>query len=363
MEISEDEDNASVTSTKKKKKPILPMGVRRIEHKEEQVTLTTAAEIEAQDNAGGEVSESSDEEGLFVGGPSGEELISGSGSGSGGGGGGGSGGDDIKIKKEPGDADAMDMDAIPEGIKAPDSPELKKKALVGEQKPKKKSAAGLRDPEAEALAEDLQRNLDLFTISGDDVAATEEGGAINPSLEGHMFLFQFPRVLPPLKAVSRAGKVKSEPNDDDVVMLNQTPAHIDLTQENPSDKTKVKKENPDDVENAEEDDSEGDELHQGGYLGDLIVRKSGRVELSWGGMKLEMMPGTQASFLSTVVLIEEADIKPDGEGQAQAPTQSGQMGGVAYGMGKIQGSFALAPAWGEEEEWIVTEEELEGYGV
>ena len=350
MEVSDDEDNASVTSTKKKKKPILPMGVRRIEHKEEQVTLTTAAEIEAQDNAGAEVSESSDEEGLFVGGPSGEELIS-------------SGGDDIKIKKEPGDADAMDMDAIPEGIKAPGSPELKKKVVVGEQKPKKKFAAGLRDPEAEALAEDLQRNLDLFTISGDDVAATEEGGAINPSLEGHMFLFQFPRVLPPLKAVSHAGKVKSEPSDDDVVMLNQTPAHIDLTQDNPADKTKVKKENPDDAEADDQEDSEGDELHQGGYLGNLIVRRSGRVELSWGGMKLEMMPGTQASFLSTVVLIEEADIKPNGEGQAQASTQPGQMGGVAYGMGKIQGSFALAPAWGEEEEWIVTEEELEGYGV
>jgi DNA-directed RNA polymerase III subunit RPC4 len=35
------------------------------------------------------------------------------------------------------------------------------------------------------------------------------------------------------------------------------------------------------------------------------------------------------------------------------------MAGAAYGMGKIQGSFALAPVWGDEEDWVVDPKDLE----
>ena len=336
----------------KKKKSIMPMGIRRVEHKEEEVTLTTAAEIEAQEKAGLEEQEESDEEGLFVGGPAGGEDVSetprdtsvwehavsqprG----------------DVKIKREEGEADKMDMDQIPPGIKAPESPEQKKKPLAGDQKPKKKPVA-LRDPEAEIIEQDLKHMLDLFTIQGDDAAA-EAGSAHNPALEGHMFLFQFPPVLPPLRVVPREGAsepaVKPEP-DDDVVMLDQ-PQHgagpsvnIDLTQ----DADKIKKEGDGDGDGGEDQEG-GDELREGGYLGDLVVRRSGRVELSWGGQKLELMPGTQTNFLSTAVLIERADVKPG---------DASQMAGFAYGMGKIQGSFALAPVWGDEEDWVVDPEDL-----
>lgn len=349
-EVSDEEDGASITSTKKKKKLIMPMGIRRVEHKEEGVTMTTAAEIEAQEKAGAG-GEESDEDGLFVDGsaqlenieePTIEEST---------------GDGDIwemaetrKIKKEEGDDDgAMDLDEAPVGIKAPDSPVLKKKVPVGEQKPKKKRAAP-KDPETEIIAEDLQRMLDLFTLQGDDALA-EDGTTNNAALEGHMFLFQFPPVLPPLRVVPHDGtsanpiSIKPEP-DDDAVMLNQPPVNIDLTQETDG---KVKKEGG--GEGDEDDEEEdGDELKEGGFLGNLIVRKSGKVELSWGGQQLSLMPGIQTNFLSTAVLIEQADEK------AADPNQ---MAGVAYGMGKIQGSFALAPVWGDEEDWVVDPKDLE----
>jgi DNA-directed RNA polymerase III subunit RPC4 len=345
VEISDEEDRASITSTKKKKKAVMPMGIRRVEHKDEGVTMTTAAEIEAQEKAGA-VEDESDEDGLFVSGPAAVEDLEEPAK------------DDVareaaqsrKIKQEEGEGGAMDLDEIPEGIKAPDSPELRKKVPVNEQKPKKKAAA-LKDTEAEIIAEDLQRMVDLFTLEGEDAVA-EDGTTNNAALEGHMFLFQFPPVLPPLRVVPHDGTstnpipIKPEP-DDDVVMTSKPPVNIDLTQDTDQ---KAKKEGDGEEVDDEQEDADGDELREGGFLGNLTVRKSGKVELSWGGQKLELMPGTQTNFLSTAVLIEQADVKPG---------DPSQMAGVAYGMGKIQGSFALAPVWGDEEEWVVDPKDLE----
>jgi DNA-directed RNA polymerase III subunit RPC4 len=322
----------------------MPMGIRRVEHKEEGVTMTTAAEIEAQEKAGA-VEEESDDDALFVGGPAQVEDFEETPRGE------GEAAPTRKIKKEEADVGAMDLDEIPEGegIKAPESPELKKKVPVSQQKPKKSAAP--KDPEAEIISQDLQRMLNLFTVQGEDGLA-EDGTANNAALEGHMFLFQFPPVLPPLHVVPRDGTstnpvpIKPEP-DDDVVMLNEPPVNIDLTQD---DDSNVKKEGDGEEGGDKQDKEKGEELKEGGYIGNLIVRKSGRVQLSWGGQMLDMMPGIQSNFLSTAVLIEHADEK------AGDPNQ---MAGVAYGMGKIQGSFTLAPVWGDEEEWVVDPKDLE----
>lgn len=344
VEPEEEEDSRATVISTKRKKSILPMGIRRVERKEEEVTITTAAEIEAQEKAGTADAHESEEEGLFVGGPSGEDvsepprdeavwehavpqLRS-----------------NVRIKTEDGEAREMDLDEIPEGVKAPESPEQKKKVLAqptGEQKPKKSAAP--KDPEAEIIAQDLQRMLNMFTLQGSD------GGA--SPLEGHMFLFQFPSILPPLKVAPRDGDVanrpiKPEAGDDDLVMSDQPidsvrkTAHIDLTQ----DADVIKKEA--DGGAGEEED----ELEIGGYIGELVVRKSGRVELSWGGLPLEAGPGVQANFLQTAVLIEDAETKP---------SDVSRYAGAAYGMGKIQGSFALAPIWSDEEDWVVDPKDLE----
>ncbi|KXX76515.1 DNA-directed RNA polymerase III subunit RPC4 [Madurella mycetomatis] len=317
VEPEEEEDSRATVVSAKKKKAILPMGIRRVEHKEEEVTITTAAEIEAQEKAGTADEHESEEEGLFVGGPSGEDVSE-------------PPRDEavwehavpqprsnVRIKTEDGEARGMDLDEIPEGVKVAESPE-QKKALAqpaGEQKPKKSAAP--KDPETEIIAQDLQRMLNMFTLQGSD------GGA--SPLEGHMFLFQFPRILPPLKVASRDGDVASRP---------------------------IKPEAGDD-DLKEADGGAGEEedgLEIGGYIGDLVVRKSGRVELSWGGLPLEAGPGVQANFLQTAVLIEDAETKP---------SDVSRYAGAAYGMGKVQGSFALAPIWSDEEDWVVDPKDLE----
>jgi DNA-directed RNA polymerase III subunit RPC4 len=316
--------------------------------------MTTAAEIEAQENAGG-VEEESDDESLFVEGATVGETEE-------------SAKDDsvpdaahtrskVSIKREEGEEGAMDSDEISAIVKAPDSPELKKsepkKGPTGEQKLKKSSAP--KDAEAEIIAEELQQMLDLFTVQDDNISA-ENGTATNAALEGHMFLFQFPPVLPPLKVVPREGDgtsanpnpVKAEP-DDDIVMLNQPPVNIDLTADTDN-KVKTEGDGEENEDGEGQGKEKGDELKEGGFLGNLIVRKSGKVELSYGGLTMTMMPGIQTNFLSTAALIEHADVKPND------PTQ---MAGVAYGMGKIQGTFTLAPQWGDEDDWVVDPQDLE----
>ncbi|KAL2119531.1 hypothetical protein VTJ04DRAFT_6492 [Mycothermus thermophilus] len=336
VEISDEEDGSATVTTTKKKKTVMPMGIRRVEHKEEGVTMTTAAEIQAQETAGAD--ESSDD-GLFVDNPAVEEAEEPTKD---------DGVWDIprprRIKKEDGDAGTTDQEPGA-GIKTPESPEMKK-IPVSETKTKKKAAVP-KDLNDQILEEDLQHLLSLFTMQGADETFVHDGNAHNAALEGHMFLFQFPAVLPPLRAVppeiTSTSVVKAEP-DDDVVMLNQPPINIDLTKD-ADDKAKDQGDGEEDGE-----DEVGGDIKEGGYLGELVVRKSGKVELSWGGQKLDLGLGIPVSFLRTAVLIEEDDVKP-----GEAPQKAGH----AYGMGKIQGAFSLAPAWSEEEDWIVDPKELE----
>ena len=328
----------------------MPMGIRRVEHKEEEVTMTSAAEIQAQERGEAQVEDDESSDDLFVDqGRTRDEAA---------------GHARTNVKSEDETGGAMDLDEIPEGdggsLKTLNSPGQKKKDGIlqdaaHDQKHRKRKGA-LVDPEDELVAQDLARLVELFSIGGADAEKKDVAEGVGSALEGHMFLFQFPPVLAPLKSTSpetRSSRVKPEP-DEEVVMLDQpkngaaASARIDLT----DDDHKVKAERANDDGGGADGDGEGTSGAQmqkeGGFVGHLVVRRSGKVELSWGGNKLVLAPGTQTNFLSQAVLLEEVDSKP----------QPGQAGGAAYGMGKIQGSFALVPTWGEEEEWEVDPDDL-----
>ncbi|KAH7633277.1 RNA polymerase III RPC4-domain-containing protein [Sordaria sp. MPI-SDFR-AT-0083] len=331
LEDEEEKLENGLVRTKKKKAP-MPMGIRRFEHEEEEVVMATAAEIEAQD-AGVDVAagdeDDDDSSDLFVDNGEGSVQIKDEGVVD-------NTGPKAVIKKEGGEMEDVNMENIPEGvIKVPESPELKKKVMAttkDAEKLKEKKPKKPKETEADFAQQDRERLVELFNHG------TE--------LEGHMFLFQLPVVLPPLKSAAPAPKVKPEPEGDDVVMLDQPAApksssRIDLTSEEAS---KVKK------ENGEEADAEAEQdmTREGGYVGQLVVRKSGKVEVSWGGVPLQMGLGIQANFLSTAVIIKEDDVKPAQD----------QYTGAAHGMGRIQGSFVLAHTFGDEEEWVVDPSDL-----
>lgn len=330
LEDEEEKLENGLVRTKKKRAP-MPMGIRRFEHEEEEVVMATAAEIEAQD-AGIDVAaadEDDDSSELFVNNGEGPAQIKDEAAAD-------STVPETVIKKEVGETEDVNMENIPEGVvKAPESPELKKKVMATAkegEKPKEKKAKKPKETEADFAQQDRERLVELFNHG------TE--------LEGHMFLFQLPVVLPPLKSAAPVPKVKPEPEGGDVVMLDQPVApksssRIDLTSEEAS---KVKNESGQEADA----DAEQDMTREGGYVGQLVVRKSGKVEVSWGGVPLQMGLGIQANFLSTAVIIKEDEVKPAQD----------QYTGAAYGMGRIQGSFVLAHTFGDEEEWVVDPREL-----
>lgn len=320
---------------------VLPMGIYRREHKDEGIVVATTAELEAAENAKNATGE---EESLWVDGDgSAPQTLS-------------SGSEDggvwnteeqkpTVIKKEEDDSMDLDVEA-----KTPtedtETVKEKTKSVTPQAKAKKVTP---QDTEEKMI----QTDLNLLASELGTVTITEEGengeeskseGVSNK--DGRLYLFQFPPILPPLKQTTQpkpANKVKAEPEDSN--MLESTPAAdatpVDLTLEEI-------------LEIGEQEDPE-DTLgflsqlaSQGGMVGQLKVRKSGRVELDWGGQTLEMSPAAGMNFLTTAVILEENDEKP----------KPGVIGGESIGMGKIMGRFVLAPTWEEEEDWEVTEEEL-----
>lgn len=310
---------------------MLPMGIYRREHKDTGIIVATTAELEAAENDNGE------EESLWV--DSGEATPMA----------------DVPedgvwntdskkpvvVKKEPGSEEKMDLDRE---SKTPEAEEEEKPPVV-ETNPKK---ALPHDPEERMIQTDLDllaNELGAVTVTGEDGETTTDGPA---NKDGRMYLFQFPPLMPPLEQVATPkpkSKVKAEPEDAN--MLDNTPdfgsTPVDLT----ADTNYESEPNPDDdPENKHGFMSQL--LSQGGLVGQIKVRKSGRVEMDWGGRTLELSPAAGMNFLTTAVIVEENDEKP----------KPGVIGGESIGMGKIMGRFILAPTWEEEEEWEVSPEEL-----
>ncbi|KAL1892073.1 hypothetical protein Sste5346_007228 [Sporothrix stenoceras] len=390
-----------------KKSQLLPMGIRREEHREPEVVVATTAELEAADAAAAAAAslslEDSSDSDLFIDNSGGaaagastnlddddevwsraikthgsvklvgadgeeievtdidtlakkrQELAEAAAARAAAAG--GDSGSSTTIKREDGDEE-MSLDSV--------SAQPSRAATVVAKKPKKAAPTVKKDPEDLAIEEGLQAMLhDLAmdppqtspdaqqpptSLPGAEGSEEPQEQKPPPAREGRLFLFQFPPVLPSLKTFdpskdgpnanggsgSGAGGIKREPGtDDDVVMLDGVaPAPIDLT-ENDTDKRNT----PSDI-------------GSGGFLGTLSIRKSGRAELSWGGMTYEMMPGTDVQFLTTAVLLEESDEK-------RKPGEGGPaLVGNAFGMGPVGGKYNLVPVFSEETEWTVDPSEL-----
>ncbi|RYP77143.1 hypothetical protein DL771_001433 [Monosporascus sp. 5C6A] len=302
----------------------LPMGLFRTEHQEEEVKVATTAELQAEEE------QSEDEGDLFV-----DPLPTKDAQGV-----------DIdmndnevwhaapasaiKVKAEPGtEAADVDMADIPEapGVKAPPSPEQKKKPAiaaadgVAKEKEKRREKA-LQDPEVQHAildAQTLLRELRVYK-EGDDQSGRDK--------DGRMYLFQLPPILPPLAKLSLDGDAQEAPID------------VDRQQD---EAPKVKRE-----DGARESSSAAGALPEGGgCIGRLNVRRSGRVELDWGGTTLSLGNGTETEFLTTAVMLETRE----------HPDNPEALTGVGYGMGQVMGKFVLTPVWDDEEDW---EPSLEG---
>ncbi|RDW94880.1 hypothetical protein BP5796_00643 [Coleophoma crateriformis] len=243
--------------------------------------------------------------------------------------------EDVKVKPEP-DASLV-LASIP-------SPELKKAELVpgakneivspvakktrshSHSKKKKEKKPVLQTEEDKA---EYERHLEDVAILANELgglqARADSDGDINmeggteaqvDQKEGRLYLFQFPPILPPLCHPDEAG--------GDVEIVGTTTHDNEFTKlEGQEEEVMIKTENKDDFFQGREQ-----LVSEEGFIGKLIVRESGKVELSWGGTSLVVGRGVESGFLSTVVVTDD---------------RPGMEEGVAMGMGKVMGKFVVTP--------------------
>ena len=317
----------------------LPMGLFRTEPHEEEVKVATTAELEAEE----QISDADDDD-LFIdplpaagsgadpaamdidavaGGPDDDnEVWHAAPKGA------------VQVKAEPGtEGDAMDVD-LSEIPPAPGSPEeAKKKAALAEaavpaenREKERRRERALQDPEVQHAVLDVQALLQELRLykEGD-----EQSGQLK---DGRLYLFQFPPVLPPLAKPSEEG------DEDDVAEVRV----LDTDQPTPAPQPKIKKEEEDAADDAQQATSFSSTLPpEGGRVGTLSVRRSGRVEMDWGGTRLTLGMGAEAEFLTSAVVLETRE----------HPDNPEALTGTGYGMGQVMGRFVLTPVWDEEGDW------------
>lgn len=181
--------------------------------------------------------------------------------------------------------------------------------------------------------------------------------------DGSLYIFQFPPVMPPLH-VSRPAPgdadekspVKDEPADDDDVDMSDTPAH---DPNKPVDLTNVKEEEDEEevagtgsARNRPKTSSTSMQDQPGGHLGQLLIRKSGKIQMNYGGMLFDVEMAMPISHLREAVLIVDQGGPPDADGYH----------GTAYGMGRIAGKFNAVPHWSDVKPWNVNPKELPPWG-
>ncbi|KAI1776230.1 RNA polymerase III RPC4-domain-containing protein [Hypoxylon cercidicola] len=308
-----------------------PVGLVRRQHEEAEVKVKTTAELEAEER------QSSDDEELFVaqtakgladiGIEDGSEVWHAAPKSL------------VKVKSEPGtEPDTMDIDIadIPEAVKAPPSPEVKKKPIISEDVAaiaKRRKEKADKDPEFGETASNLIAQLEELrfypTDDGDDHQSQEK--------DDHIYLFQLPPILPPL------AKPTDGANGDAAATGPISQANSNIPTAN-----KVK------VEEGAEKEKESNPFStlppEGGLIGKLNVRQSGKVELDWGGTILNLGMVAPTEFLTSAIMIEQnIDL--------QNPEKST---GFACGIGEVERKFVLAPIWDEEEDWDPSLDGIDG---
>lgn len=335
------EDEEQQVKSKEGTPVLLPKGMQRQEPKEpDQPEVATAEEVEAADRGEEDVvrvssGDASEDDDIFL-----NE-------------------NDVEMKdddrKWPGAKPNRRVKIEGEEVNEIDTLTTKKAIKKAEEKAKALKKK-YKDPEDQLAAENLAFQRRLFGVSsgeedGDSDVQETKSPRKPAIIDGNLYMFQFPPLLPPLHTVERTqqsqGPIKDEPNDD--VMLHAPPAHsadktVDLTA---NDDANVKQK-----EGADNRAPREPEEQPEGFVGRLIIRKSGKMQIDYGGMLFDCESGIPVEFLRTAVLTEMDDEKkPDG------------YTGTAYGMGQITGKFVAVPKWSEEDEWNVGPDELPPNGI
>ncbi|KAK9233773.1 RNA polymerase III RPC4-domain-containing protein [Lipomyces kononenkoae] len=204
--------------------------------------------------------------------------------------------------KGTGESDSDD-EAIREGVERIDIAKVAKVGGangidMGHYFPIRDSAARDHVEDGVALAEDI---IDERAVSAREaeefVGVFGDDGVDDHDLERKLFFFQFAPVLPSFESSRASVKleqgVKQEPG------VKSEPV---AEEESPLTSLKRRAKVPSDSGSAL-----SSVPGQDGLVGQLYIRKSGRVSIEWGGVEMEVAKGADTEFLQDVVVLDHAD--------------------------------------------------------
>lgn len=239
-----------------------------------------------------------------------------------------------QIKEEP--DDDVEMTVPPPQLR-PQSPETTRRLGRGKGRGSTNILGGKKKPafntdEEEAEWERYQQDLQTLVDELGGVGVGEDGDLTEEyerTKSEHLYLFQFPPVLPELRRAS--ADVKPEPEAS-----VQAPSSPKATKRAP---TAPPMTSSDQAIKIEDDgpgastENTGTRL-EAGALGKLRVHQSGKITLDYGGTSLQLNKGLDASFLQDAV-ITKMPAADDIDGK-----------GLAYALGPVRGKFVITPDFG-----------------
>jgi DNA-directed RNA polymerase III subunit RPC4 len=267
----------------------------------------------------------------------------------------------VHIKPEPVDEDSLPAIAIKEPL-LPEAKHSKAKgkgkepvpiAGAGADKKKRKPASKKRDgePAENATAEDkaeYERHLEDVRVLAQELGgmqtqpqedvAMEGAGEVHDQRSGRLYLFQFPGVLPKLYNPLTKKLEKPKPKGKEAEKDKET--EITSSTSNPQKKPPIKVEDGGEVTVKHEEEAvkkPEEVVDEVGAVGRMVVRKSGRVEITWGDNDMVVQRGTSHGFLGAGYIIDSLDRVP------VAPTEGVDRIGFSTSMGPMMGKFVVVP--------------------
>lgn len=235
------------------------------------------------------------------------------------------------IKAEPTDEDAVPEPHIQEPPSSPESrrktkEKIKASALEGMTTAPERPAYQTQEEidEWERQQEDLrilysELSLPPTTDADGDANMTSAEQAADKK-QDKVYLFQFPPVLPALIPVPVKPDPEAAPQTGDSMDVDENPSTQNSTAQ------------------PQQQEGKDQQPFPPGAVGQLRIHRSGRATLDWGGTRLSVGMGTEASFLQDVLVADLPEGK-GGEGGDEAE------GGVAMAMGQVKGKFVVVPDW------------------
>lgn len=221
---------------------------------------------------------------------------------------------ELKVQSEQSLGDATDKNHMTKPKSTRRASNKNKKPVL--QTEEEKAEYRRHEEDTKVLLDEFRK---LQTAPASRTSFGQEDASTDVSSNGRLYLFQFPPILPPL-----LNPVKVKEENDDIEMLEATALPLgslpNSTDANPEEAVVIKA----DPDGPTSTQGISEPFTEAGYIGKLVVRESGKVELNWGGTSLQLGRGAAFDFLTTTMVIND---------------DSGAS------MGPVMGKFVATPDW------------------